>query len=193
MAAPRFFATPAELRAWFDAHHETESELMLGYRKKVTGRPSVTWPQAVDEAIRVGWIDGQVRRIDETSHVQRFTPRRPGSIWSRVNVEKAERLIAAGEMRSAGLRAYRERSEKRSGVYSYEQETEPELGDAYEGALRGDDAAWAFFAAQPPSYRRAATWWVVSAKREATRDRRLATLIEDSAAGRRLKHLTRTR
>ncbi len=191
MGEPRFFATQADLRAWFDAHHETEPELVLGFYKKASGRPTVTWPQAVDEAIRVGWIDGQARRIDDESHLLRFTPRRPGSIWSKVNVEKAEALIAAGEMLPAGLRAYEARREERSGVYAYEQETEPELGEAYEVALRADEAAWAYFQARPPWYRRAATWWVISAKREATRERRLATLIEDSAAGRTLKHLTR--
>ncbi len=191
MPKPLFFATPAELRAWFDAHHQTEPELLLGFYGKGTGRPSVTWPQAVDEAIRVGWIDGQVRRIDETSHTRRFTPRRAGSIWSTVNVEKAKRLIAAGEMRPAGLRDLERRVDDRSGVYSYEQATEPELGDAYETALRGDADAWTFFSAQPPGYRRAATWWGISAKREQTRERRIATLIEDSAAGRSVKHLTR--
>ncbi len=125
MPKPLFFATPAELRAWLDAHHQTEPELLLGFYGKGTGRPSVTWPQAVDEAIRVGWIDGQVRRIDETSHTRRFTPRRAGSIWSTVNVEKAKRLIAAGEMRPAGLRAFERRVDDRSGVYSYEQATSP--------------------------------------------------------------------
>ena len=164
---------------------------MIGFYKKASGRPSVTWPEAVDEAIRAGWIDGKVQRIDDESHRQRFTPRKSGSIWSKVNVAKAEALIAAGEMLPAGLRAYEARTEKRSGVYSYEQDVEPELGPAYEGELRANPSAWDYWEARPRGYRRAAAWWVVGAKREETRRRRLATLVEDCAAGRPVKHLAR--
>ena len=182
----RFFATPADLREWFDANHATAPELWLGYHKKGTGRPSVVWAQAVDEALCVGWIDGLIKRLDETSHAQRFTPRRKGSTWSAVNVANVERLIAEGRMRAAGLAAYEARTAQNTAIYSYEREIEP-LSEAELDRFRADEAALADWQKRAPSYRRTVTGWVTSAKQQATRERRLATLIADSRAGRTVR------
>ena len=179
-----FFASPEELRDWFDANHQTADELWLGYHRKATGRPTVTWPQAVDEALCVGWIDGVRYRLDEERHAQRFTPRRKGSFWSAINTKRAGELIAAGRMRPAGQRAFEARSPERTAVYSYEREMAA-LSEDQQQRFEADPAAWAFFLAQAPSYRRAVTYWVASAKREETRERRFAMLLEDSRAGRR--------
>ena len=186
-----YFSSPAELGAWLERHHESESELWLGYWKKATGKPSLTWSQAVDEALCYGWIDGIVRRVDDECHIQRFTPRKPSSNWSAVNIAKVEQLRAAGRMRAAGEAAFARRRADRSGVYAYEQRKDPRLEPEQERRFRANAAAWEYFKGQPPSYRRPALWWVVSAKRPETRERRLATLIEDSAAQRTLKQLTR--
>jgi uncharacterized protein YdeI (YjbR/CyaY-like superfamily) len=182
----QYLTSPAELRDWFDAHHETADELWLGYWKKGTGRASVTWTQAVDEALCVGWIDGVLQRIDDERHAQRFTPRRKGSNWSAINVAKVEKLTAEGRMRPAGMRAFEARTPERTGVYAYEREVEP-LTDEELARFRSDAAAWADWERRPPSYRRGATAWVASAKQAATRERRLATLIDDSSAGRLIK------
>lgn len=188
---PTFFPTPADLAAWFDEHAGTESELFLGYWKKGTGRPSVTWPESVDEALCVGWIDGVRRRIDEDSYVIRFTPRTATSTWSAVNIARVAELTAAGRMRAAGTAAFQARRADRSGIYSFEQKVEPRLDESGEEQFRARADAWTFFVAQAPSYRRGAIWWVISAKQQATRDRRLAQLVADSGAGRRLAHLSR--
>lgn len=153
--------------------------------------PSITWPQAVDEALCFGWIDGVRKNLDAGSYKIRFTPRIAGSIWSTVNIKRAQELAAAGLMRSAGLRAFERRSQDKSRVYSYEQKKSAELDPAYEKKLKANRAAWEFFQQRPPSYRRAAIWWVISAKQEATRLRRMATLIEDCALGRTIAPLTR--
>jgi uncharacterized protein YdeI (YjbR/CyaY-like superfamily) len=187
---PLFFPTPAEWRAWLERHHDSETEVWVGYYKKATGLPSITWSQAVDEALCFGWIDGILKRIDERSHRQRFTPRKPGSNWSRVNVEKVAVLTREGRMTPAGIAAFERRTEARSGVYSYEQRHLAKLDPDQEGEFQANEEAWSFFQAQPPGYRKTAVWWVVSAKREETRRKRLATLIDDSANGRRLRHLT---
>jgi uncharacterized protein YdeI (YjbR/CyaY-like superfamily) len=188
----RFFATSAELRDWFDANHAVAGELWLGYYKKASGRPSVTWSEAVDEALCVGWIDGVVQRLDESSHVQRFTPRRKGSNWSAVNVAKVATLTAEGRMRPAGIRAFEARVAARTGVYAYERAVES-LTDAELDRFRADPGAWEDWEARPPSYRKAALHWVTSARQAATRERRLAALIEDSRAGRPIKPLVVTR
>jgi uncharacterized protein YdeI (YjbR/CyaY-like superfamily) len=188
----RYFGSTTELRDWFDAHHESSDELWLGYWKKGTGRPSVTWTQAVDEALCVGWIDGVLQRIDDERHAQRFTPRRKGSNWSAINVAKIERLTAEGRMRAAGVRAFEARMPERTAVYSYEREIEP-MTDEELALLRSNGAAWADWARRPPSYRRAATAWVTGAKQATTRQRRLATLIEDASAGRAIRPLRITR
>jgi uncharacterized protein YdeI (YjbR/CyaY-like superfamily) len=186
---PRFFASPEEWRAWLEEHHDREAEVLVGYWKRGTRRPSLTWPESVDEALCFGWIDGVRRRIDDERYCIRFTPRRPRSRWSRVNVERVAELLAAGRMRPAGLAAFEARTEE--GTYSYEQQRAATLDEERERRLRAEPAAWAFFTAQPAWYRRAAIHWVMSAKREATRDRRLAQLVESSANGRTVPPLTR--
>jgi uncharacterized protein YdeI (YjbR/CyaY-like superfamily) len=188
---PTFFETPGDLRKWLERNHESESELWVGFRRKASGLPSVTWSEAVDEALCFGWIDGKRVGVDETSYAMRFTPRKPGSTWSKVNVAKVAALRSQGRMRPAGEAAYKRRSEARSGTYSYENRHNTALDPESEREFRARPEAWAFFSAQPDGYRKTAIWWVVSAKREETRRRRLATLISDSAGGRRLKQLTR--
>jgi uncharacterized protein YdeI (YjbR/CyaY-like superfamily) len=188
---PTFFATPAELRAWLEEHHARERELLVGFWKRGSGRPSITWPEAVDQALCFGWIDGVRRRGDEDSYTIRFTPRQRRSTWSAVNIARAKELAADGLMHPAGLRAFEQRSDDRTAIYSYERRHTAELGDEYEAELRADERAWAFFQEQPPWYRRAAAHWVTSAKREETRRRRLAQLVADSADGRSVTPLRR--
>jgi uncharacterized protein YdeI (YjbR/CyaY-like superfamily) len=188
---PTFFATPDEFRAWLEAHHETESELLVGFHKKGSGRPSITWPQSVDQALCFGWIDGVRRSIDADSYSIRFTPRQARSTWSAVNVKRVGELTAEGLMQPAGLAAFERRTDDRTGIYSHERRKEAKLEPEQERAFKADEQAWAWFQAQPPWYRRTATHWVVSAKREATRQRRLEQLIADSAAGRTVGPLTR--
>ena len=187
---PRFFETPQDFRSWFEEHHATAPELLVGFHKLGSGVPSITWPESVDQALCFGWIDGVRRRIDDASYTIRFTPRKPSSTWSAKNIARVAELTQMGLMRPAGLAAFARRTEARSGVYSFEQEM-IELGTSYEERLRADRAASAFFERQPPSYRKAAVWWVISAKKEDTRLRRLETLIDDSANGRRIKQLMR--
>ena len=180
-----FFKTPAELRRWFAKHHASEDVLWVGFYKKESGEPSITWAESVDEALSVGWIDGIRKRIDDRRYKIRFTPRRRGSVWSAINIARVEELKKARRMRPAGLEAFAARRENRSGIYSYEQRT-ADLPEPYAGVLRANRAAYAFFAAQPPSYRKLACWFVVSAKKEETRAARLTRLIEMSAARKRL-------
>jgi uncharacterized protein YdeI (YjbR/CyaY-like superfamily) len=183
--SPEFFATPAEFAAWLEQHHETSQELLVGFYKRKSGRPSMTWSQSVEVALCFGWIDGVRRGLDEDSYTIRFTPRKAGSHWSKVNVAKAQELMERGEMRAAGLRAFEQRREDRTGRASYERDEEATFGPEQEQRFAADKAAWEFFSAQPPWYRRTAIHWVTSAKRPETRERRLASLIEESAAGRR--------
>jgi uncharacterized protein YdeI (YjbR/CyaY-like superfamily) len=186
-----YFASPEDFRAWLERHHESETEVLVGYWKRATGKPSLTWSEAVDEALCFGWIDGVRRGVDGERHVQRFTPRKPGSNWSAVNIAKVEQLRAEGRMRPAGEAAFARRREDRSGIYAYEQRRNPVLEPEHEARFKADAAAWEYFMSAAPSYRRSALWWVISAKKPETRERRLATLIEDSAAGRRLNHLSK--
>jgi uncharacterized protein YdeI (YjbR/CyaY-like superfamily) len=182
---PTFFATPGAFRKWLEKHHERETELLVGFWKKDSGKPSITWPESVDEALCFGWIDGVRRRIDDESYSIRFTPRRKGSTWSAVNIRRATELKQFGRMHPAGLREFEARSDKKSGIYSYENATrtlEPEM----EKPFRANKKAWTYFNEQPPWYRRVAIYWVTTAKKEETRARRLETLIRDSAEGRRL-------
>jgi uncharacterized protein YdeI (YjbR/CyaY-like superfamily) len=185
----QFFETPAALCDWFTANHATAVELWLGFHKVGTGRPSVTWAEVVDEALCVGWIDGVRKRIDDETWKIRLTPRRKGSIWSAVNIARVPELEAAGRMQPTGRRAFEARDEARSAIYSYERAIAA-LSAADEVAFRANAAAWVWFEKAAPSYRRAATHWVTSAAKPETRARRLATLIEDSAAGRTVKPLT---
>lgn len=186
---PLFFTTPAEFRRWLEANHDNAKELWVGFRKKGSGRPSVTWPESVDEALCFGWIDGVRKRLDDDSYTIRFSPRRPGSVWSRVNIDRAEALAAEGRLQPAGIEAYEARRENRSGIYSYEQRS-ADLPEPYAAILKRNEAAWAFFQAQPPSRRKAIFWWIVSAKRETTRLSRLEKLIAFSARGETLPELT---
>jgi uncharacterized protein YdeI (YjbR/CyaY-like superfamily) len=188
---PTFFATPADFRAWLERHHESHSELIVGFHKRGTGRPSITWPEAVDQALCFGWIDGVRRRIDDTSYSIRFTPRKTRSTWSAVNIKRMKELVEEGLVAPAGLAAFERRTDDRSAIYSYDQRKSAKLEPDQERRLRADERASAFFEAQPPSYRRAAIHWVTSAKRPETRERRLVQLIEYSAAGRTVPPLTR--
>jgi uncharacterized protein YdeI (YjbR/CyaY-like superfamily) len=190
---PTFFPSPAHFRRWLEKHGATRDELWVGYHKKATGKPSLTWPESVDQALCFGWIDGVRRSLDAERYVIRFTPRRPRSVWSALNVARVEALRAKGLMTPAGLAAFARREAERSGVYSFEQPRAPELEPAMVRRFRRDGAAWAFFQGQAPWYRRSATHWVVSAKREETREKRLATLVECSARGRRIPPLDPTR
>jgi len=182
---PRFFATPAAFRKWLAANHAKSKELWVGYYKKNSGKPSIDWPQSVDEALCFGWIDGIRKTIDEESYKIRFTPRKPGSIWSAVNVRNVERLIKEKRMRAAGLKAYEAKKEYRSGIYAYEQRP-AELVEPYASKLKRHKKAWEFFQAQPPYYRKLMTWRIISAKQEETRIKRLEELIEVSAKGKRM-------
>ena len=186
---PTFFVTPTDFRAWLEENHEREPELLVGFHKKATGRPSITWPEAVDEALCFGWIDGIRRSLGDESYTIRFTPRKARSTWSAVNIRRVRELAAEGRMQPAGLKAFEARSEDRSAIYAYEQREAASLSPEQERELRADPKAWEFFQSRPPSYRRTAIWWVVSAKREETRARRLRTLVEDSANRRLLRHL----
>lgn len=188
---PTFFATPSAFRAWFEEHHDTAQELLVGFYKKGSGKPSITWPEAVDEALCFGWIDGVRKGIDDISYTIRFTPRKPRSTWSAVNIKRVGELTELGRMRPAGLKAFEGRTEENSSIYAYEQEKSAELDAAYEQQFRANNQAWDFFQAQAAWYRRTAIWWVISAKREETRLKRLATLIEDSEQGRTIAPLTR--
>jgi uncharacterized protein YdeI (YjbR/CyaY-like superfamily) len=190
---PTFFATPDEFRAWLAEHHGQATELLVGFYKKGSGKPSMTWPEAVDAALCFGWIDGVRKRVDGLRYTIRFTPRKPRSTWSDVNVKRVAELEALGLMQPAGRQAFAARVETRSGIYSHEQKHDVELDGLYAQTLRANGPAWEFFQAQPPWYRRAAGWWVTSAKKDETRQKRLATLIDDSANHRTLSHLTRPR
>jgi uncharacterized protein YdeI (YjbR/CyaY-like superfamily) len=181
--------TADEFRAWLEQNHETATEIEVVFYKKGSGKPSMTWSESVDEALSFGWIDGVRRGRDEESYTIRFTPRKPRSTWSKVNVEKARRLIAHGLMRPAGVAAFERRTDDNTGIYSFENETE--LAPEYEARLRANKAAADYFDSRPPWYRRTAIHLVMSAKREETRERRLVALIEDSAAGRDIKQLRR--
>jgi uncharacterized protein YdeI (YjbR/CyaY-like superfamily) len=185
----QFFDTAADLREWFEQHHESAPELFVGYWKKGAGRTGVTHPEAIEQALCFGWIDSVSRTIDAQRYQVRFTPRRRGSVWSAINIAKIAELTGRGLLRPAGLRAFEERKPDRTAVYSYEQPAGAELDEEQTARLRAEPRAWEWFSAQTPSYRRSAVHWVVSAKRADTRERRLAQLISDSAAGRKVPPL----
>jgi uncharacterized protein YdeI (YjbR/CyaY-like superfamily) len=184
-AGVTFFRTPGDLRKWFAKHHGTEDLLWVGFYKRDSGEPSITWQESVDEALCVGWIDGIRKSIDERRYKIRFTPRRRNSVWSAVNIGRVAELKKEKRMQPAGLEAFAARRENRSGIYSYEQRP-VELPEPYASALARHARAAAFLAAQPPSYRKLATWWVLSARKEETRASRLDKLIEASLAGKRV-------
>jgi len=188
---PTTFRRSEDFRTWLEEHHDSEHELWVGYYKKGSGKASMTWPESVDEALCFGWIDGVRKSIDPERYMIRFTPRRVGSVWSAVNIGRVAALRDDARMRPAGLKVFEARREDRSGIYSYEQRDKAVFDPAYEKRFRAKKKAWASFEAMPRSYRQAAVRWVMTAKKEETRERRLATLIEDSAAGRRITPLTR--
>lgn len=190
MHEPVFFENPEALRTWFEAHHARATELLAGYYKVGTGRPSITWSESVDEALCVGWIDGIRRSLGPDSYTIRFTPRNPKSIWSAVNLKKMETLLAAGRVLPEGKAAYEKRDDSRSRIYSFEQEPLV-FNPAFEAIFKENAAAWAYFNKRPPSYRKGAIWWVTSAKQEATQQKRLQELIRDSEAEMHVKHLRR--
>lgn len=189
---PTFFKTQPDFRRWFEKHHDTSKELLVGFYKKGSGRPSITWPESADEALCFGWIDGIRRSIDDISYTIRFTPRKTTSTWSVINIRRAQELIDQGLMRPAGLAAFQLRKENKSGIYSYEQRSE-KLPKPYEKVIKRNKTAWAFFQAQSPWHRKTVGWWLVSAKKEETRLKRLATLIEDSANGRTIAPFKRNK
>jgi uncharacterized protein YdeI (YjbR/CyaY-like superfamily) len=189
MSAPRFFRSQKEWRAWLEKNHASAGEQWVGFHKVGSGKTGITYKQARDEALCFGWIDA-VRQGGERTWSIRFTPRKAGSIWSAVNIKRIEELKALGLVSPAGLKVYEGRDHTKQQRYSFENR-DTVLAPAYEEALRANAAAWTWFAAMPRSYRHPAVWWVMSAKQEATRERRLATLIADSAAGRKIKHLKR--
>jgi uncharacterized protein YdeI (YjbR/CyaY-like superfamily) len=186
---PKHFATADAFGAWLDRHHASADELWVGFWKKGSGKPSIDWPQAVREALRVGWIDGVRKSLGDDAYVIRFLPRRAGSVWSAINIRTAEELVAQGRMTTGGLRAFEDRHSHPSSGYSIRARAAT-LPAALEGQLRAHEVAWNFWQAQPPGYRRGAVHWVISAKRDETQARRMAQLIADSAAGRRLGALT---
>jgi uncharacterized protein YdeI (YjbR/CyaY-like superfamily) len=179
---PTFFATPADFRAWLERHHESHSELIVGFHKRGSGRSSITWQESVAAALCFGWIDGVRRRIDDTSYSIRFTPRKARSTWSAVNIRRMNELVEEGLVAPAGLDTFERRTDDRTAIYSYEQRKAAKLEPDQERRLRTDERARAYFEAQPPSYRSAAIHWVTSAKKPETRERRLQQLIASSAA-----------
>jgi uncharacterized protein YdeI (YjbR/CyaY-like superfamily) len=188
---PKFFATAVELREWLERNHATATELLVGFYKRGSGKPSITWQELVDEELCFGWIDSVRKGIDEVSYSNRLTPRKARSTWSAVNIARAKELIRLGRMHPAGQKAFERRTDERSAIYSYEQRKKARLDPEAERSFRANKKAWAFFQAQAPGYRKTAIWWVMSAKREETRQKRLATLIGDSQNGRTIGPLTR--
>jgi len=184
-----YFKTGAGFREWLEANHDRVAELWVGFYKKDSGKTGITYKEALDEALCFGWIDGIKKRVDELSYTHRFTPRSARSVWSLVNTRRAEELKKLGRMHAAGLRAFAARDPQRSAIYSFENPAR-RLDAALEGEFRADREAWAFFQAQPPGYQRLAQWWIMSAKQEATRERRLGQLIDESGRKRRLAALS---
>lgn len=185
---PVYFPSAAAWRDWLVEHHASATELLVGFHKAATGKPSMSWAQSVDEALCFGWIDGVRKRVDDERYTIRFTPRRATSIWSAVNITRVGELEAEGRMQEAGRAAFAKRRENKSGIYAYEQRRDV-LDEPYLGTFKKSRAAFAFFESQPPGYRKTAIWWIVSAKMEVTRERRLAELIDHSKHKRRLPAL----
>ena len=183
---PTFFETPAAFAAWLSTHAATHTELIVGFYKRDSGLPSITWQQSVDEALCVGWIDGVRTGLDHQSYKIRFTPRKATSIWSKINIERVRVLTLEGRMQEAGLKAFALRREAKSVIYSYEQAEQATLSPAQQAQFRKNKKAWTFFEAQPPGYRHQMVWRVISAKRPETQAARLTKLIEASGAGLRL-------
>jgi len=192
-ARPTFFPTPSDFRAWLEAHHDKFQELFVGFYKKSSGKPSITWPESVDEALCFGWIDGVRKSIDETSYMIRFTPRRQTSTWSSINIKRVQALTKMKLMHPAGLKAFAARSAKKSGIYAYEQRKGARFTAQQEKRFCENKSAWEFFRSQAPWYQRVTTWWVISAKKEETKRKRLSLLIEHSRNHRTMPQLTRVK
>ncbi|MEO8193430.1 MAG: YdeI/OmpD-associated family protein [Gemmatimonadales bacterium] len=188
----RFFRSPSALGRWLESNHAKADELWVGFHSKASGKGGITYSEALDEALRFGWIDGIRKKLDEQSSAIRFTPRRQRSNWSNINIARVNALTSAGRMAPPGVAAFQARDPAKSGVYSFEQ-GKTNFDSALKKRFMAEPEAWRFFMDQPPYYRRIATWWVISAKRQDTRDRRLVTLIEHSAHGRRLPQVTPTK
>jgi len=186
---PVFFSSGEAFRAWLKENHDSKKEIIVGFHRRQTGKLTLTWKESVDEALSFGWIDSIRRSIDSQSYTIRFTPRKKRSIWSAVNIKRAGELIAEGRMQPAGLKAFKERDEKRANLYSFERENIAFDKDV-EKKFKANKKAWKFFQSMPPSYRKPATWWVMGAKKAETRNAHLATLIEDSEAGKKIKPLS---
>ena len=182
-----FFATPNDFRNWLAENYDQHTELWVGYYKKSTKKASITWPESVDQALCYGWIDGIRKSVDEESYKIRFTPRRPNSVWSAVNLKKMKELIAEGLMEKPGLEIYEKRKAEKEQIYAYEQKQAAALPEAYEKLLKANEAAWAFFEKSAPYYKRQMTWWIISAKKKATQINRLNKLIEHSAEGKKVR------
>ncbi len=182
---PTFFPTPGAFRAWLRKHHKTADELWVGYYRKDSGKPTMTWSDSVDEALCFGWIDGIRKKVNDEAYANRFTPRRPGSNWSAINIAKVEMLTRQERMQAAGLAAFAKRTAVKSRTYSYEQKDVAPFENAFDRKFKANKKAWAFFQAQAPWYRRVMTRWVASAKQAQTRVRRLDILIAACESGRR--------
>lgn len=189
---PFFFKTQKDFRKWLEKNHDIQTELWVGFYKKSSEKPSIDWPQSVDEALCFGWIDGIRKSIDEESYKIRFTPRKPRSTWSVVNIKRVGELTKLGLMHSAGIKAFNLRKDDKSVLYSYENRHKG-LESVYEKKIKANKKAWEFYQSQPPWYRHTSGWWVMSAKKEETRQKRLAKLIEDSENRRTIPQLTRTK
>jgi uncharacterized protein YdeI (YjbR/CyaY-like superfamily) len=188
LSDPRYFAAPGEFRAWLEENHASAPELLVGFWKRATGKPSITYHEALDEALCFGWIDGVRRSLGDDAHTIRYTTRKKGSYWSDVNINRVRQLEAAGRMHPAGMKAFEARDESKPRRYTNEQAVVAFDAEA-EAKFKKNTKAWEFFQSQPPSYRKPATWYVMSAKREETRQRRLETLIKDSEEGLRLAQM----
>src|SRR5438309_12133541 len=184
--SPIFFAKPAAFRAWLEKHHHTTTAQWIGFHRKASGRPSITWPEAVDEALCFGWIDGLRKTIDAGSYKIRFTPRRPTSNWSAINIRRMKELMRECRVRPAGVKAFQKRVAERTGIYSYENRKSATLRAAARKQFLADVVAWKFFQQQPASYQQTTIWWVTNAKRPQTQQDRLRKLIAFSKTGRRL-------
>ena len=189
--SPTFFSTPADFRRWLQAHHATEKELLVGFYKTGSGKPSITWPESVDQALCFGWIDGLRKRVDDERYTIRFTPRKPSSTWSAVNIKRIGELKKLKRMKPSGLKAFNERDGKRTEQYSFEQRNDPKLPRDLEKRFKENKKAWLYLTSQAPWYQRTSIWWVISAKKYETRMKRLSTLINDSEHGRPIPSLDR--
>jgi len=186
---PKFFKTPADFRKWFEKNHAKKSELLVGFYKRDSGKPSITWPESVDVALCFGWIDGVRKSLGDESYTIRFTPRKATSIWSSANIKHVDRLTKLGVMTQSGLEAFKKRDEKRSRIYSYETK-DKKLTPEYEKKFKANKKAWKFFQSMAPWYQRTASHWVIAAKQEETRQRRLNILIKDSGNGKKIGPLS---